>query len=103
MSAVLQGIAGWWAARTAGADGAGGVLPVRLGGRGSFSTREVCTPEVTAKSTSEHEFLGNPCYTLSRKGSGSRPSRRSKISWVSRTVGFRTNGTSSQAKRRRKV
>ena len=38
MSAVLQGIAGWWAARTAGADDAGGVLPVRLGGRGSFST-----------------------------------------------------------------
>ncbi len=38
MSAVLQGIASWWAARSAGADGAGGVLPVRLGGRGSFST-----------------------------------------------------------------
>ena len=38
MSAVLQGIASWWTARTTGADGAGGVLPVRLGGRGSFST-----------------------------------------------------------------
>ena len=38
MSAVLQGIAGWWAARTADADGASGALPVRLGGRGSFST-----------------------------------------------------------------
>ena len=38
MSAVLQGIAGWWAARAASTDGAGGVLPVRLSGRGSFST-----------------------------------------------------------------
>ncbi len=38
MSALTQGIAGWWAARSAGADGAGGVLPVRLGGQGSFST-----------------------------------------------------------------
>ena len=38
MSRVLQGLAGWWATRTAAADGAGSVLPVRLGGRGSFST-----------------------------------------------------------------
>ncbi len=38
MSAVFQGIAGWWAARTAGAEGKGVSLPIRLGGRGIFST-----------------------------------------------------------------
>ena len=37
MSTVLRGIAGWWAARTAGSDAAQSVLPVRLGGSGSFS------------------------------------------------------------------
>jgi cell division protein FtsW len=37
MSTVLQGIGGWWSARFPGAEGAAGVLPVRLGGRGSFS------------------------------------------------------------------
>ena len=37
MSTVLQGIAGWWAARTAAADAALSELPVRLGGGGSFS------------------------------------------------------------------
>ena len=38
MSSVFSSIAGWWAARGAGADGVGGALPVRLVGRGSFST-----------------------------------------------------------------
>ena len=37
MSTVLRGIAGWWAARTAGSDAVQSVLPVRLGGSGSFS------------------------------------------------------------------
>ena len=37
MSTVLRGIAGWWAARTAGSEAAQSVLPVRLGGSGSFS------------------------------------------------------------------
>lgn len=38
MSAVFQGIASWWAARSAGSEETGGALPVRLGGRGTFST-----------------------------------------------------------------
>ncbi len=43
MSAVLQGIAGWWAARTASAQGLGASLPVRLGGRGIFSSTQAPT------------------------------------------------------------
>ena len=43
MSKLLQGIAGWWAARTAGGDAALAVLPVRLGGSGSFSATSTPT------------------------------------------------------------
>ena len=38
MSAVFQSLASWWSARTAGADGPMASLPIRLSGRGSFST-----------------------------------------------------------------